>query len=415
MSSSKESVAMTPEQQWRHLRTEGLKLVVNLQSNDKIQEKPAWLDEARFAKAKEAIQKFFLGLSYSSFTGLLMILQLPDGLEPLLSTGNSKDIPALYWRYLSTILHVNSWYDDDVFDPKTKGYQSVRQVRAMHKRLQSIMNDKFKVRGPDGEPRIWMSQYDMALTQFAFIGLGMLYPHRSAMIAATHEDLELINYYWRVLGWLMGIEDEFNACCFDKYQDIYEFNKLILDHEYKDKFKESPCETGLGMTQSICIALHYYMPLLTFNSLAHWWKDELQFNGYQLQPLSGRERILDFWTRVSFNHLLKSSAFLKLSTKLHRKKFLSRLKNKDKVYEKLKTRYSDNPNFTYYSDRVDYFGQQSTKVESTVGTTNNNNNNNNNDSEIVHTKTPLSPTNGMCPFGYKAINTEASEQPMVSA
>lgn len=296
---------------------------------------------------------------YSSFTGLLLILQLPDGLEPLLSTGNSKDVPSLYKRYLNTILHVNSWYEDDIFNPETKGYKSIRQVRGMHKRVQSLMNDKFKVNDMHDKPRIWFNQYDVAMTQWAFIGLGMLYPQKSAMIMANNEDLELINYYWRVLGHLMGMKDEFNACQFDSYEDIREFNRLILEHEYKDNFKKEACKQGLEMTQSICLALHYFMPLITFNNLAHWWQDCFLFNGYKAQPMSVKEKVLDYWTRASFNYLLKSENFLAFSTRLHKKRFQERLKNKDKVYEKLREQYKDNTKLTYFSSRVDYFPNSS--------------------------------------------------------
>lgn len=75
-------------------------------------------------------------------------------------------------------MHVTSWFDDDVFDPETKGYKSIRQVRSMHKRVQSLMNDKFKVKDKDGQPRLWMTQYDVSMTQFAFIGLAMVYPKK---------------------------------------------------------------------------------------------------------------------------------------------------------------------------------------------------------------------------------------------
>lgn len=346
----------------------------------------------------------------------MLILQLPDGLEPLLSTGNSKDIPSLYKRYLNTILHVNSWYDDDIFNPETKGYKSIRQVRAMHKRVQHIMNEKFNVKDMHNNERIWFNQYDVAMTQFAFIGLGMLFPHKSAMILASKEELESINYYWRVLGYLMGIDDRFNCCQFDNYEDIKEFNRLIFQHEYIENFEKEPCKVGLEMTQSICIALHYFMPLITFNNLAHWWQDCFLFNGYKPQPMSIKEKILDFWTKVSFNHLLKSEGFLKISNKLHRKRFDQRLLNKDKVYEKLKEQYKDNEKLTYYSDRVDYFNiKDISKVEPLIEADTiaafkvegeNKIEQDENNNEKIYEKA------NACPFGY--VSKMANQQPITA-
>lgn len=349
---------------------------------------------------------------------------MPDGLEPLLVTGNSKDIPSLYKRYLSTIIHVNSWYEDDIFNPETKGYKSIRQVRMMHRRVQQLMNERFQVRDLNDKPRLWMTQYDVALTQFAFIGLAMIFPQKSAMVAADHNELELINYYWRVLGWLMGMKDEFNGCQFDKYEDILAFNKLILQHEYKDRYEERSCETGLEMTKAICVALQYYTPLITFNSLAHWWQDCFKFNGYELKPLSAKEKLLNFWTDLSFNRLLKYDGFMRFSNRLHKKRFHQRLRNKDKVHESLKEQYRDCPHLTFYSDRVDYFGDKNGKqqdgkqilngtnaflkhqpVDKIAGDDNNNEPSDEKSvgDEISKTKSDSNTIFQGCPFGYETI------------
>lgn len=300
-----------------------------------------------------------------------------------------------------------------MFNPDTKGYKSIRQVRAMHRRVQQLMNERFQVNDLNDKPRKWMSQYDVALTQWAFIGLAMLYPKKSALIAASDTDLEHLNYYWRVLGWLMGMKDEFNACQFDKYEDIREFNRLIFKHEYKDKFEQSPCPLGLEMTKSICVALHYFTPLITFNQLAHWWKDCFLFNGYEPQPMTAREKVLDFWTSLSFNRLLKYDAFISFSTKLHKKRFYQRLENKDKVYEDLRQQYKDNTTCTFYSDRVDYFGTKNTEEKNNQDDANNNNNET---AFNVSSKACQPATNTFqgCPFAYEthlpALMTTTSGQ-----
>lgn len=346
-------------------------------------------------------------VNFSSFNGLLLILQLPDGLEPLLSTGNSKDIPSLYKRYLSTILHVKSWYTDDVFNPETKGYKSIRQVRAMHRRVQQLMNDKFDVGGTDGKKRIWMNQYDVSMTQFAFIGLAMLYPKKSGLIAASERELELINYYWRVLGWLMGIEDEYNMCLFDDYKDIREFNRLVFEHEYKEKFVEQPCDKGLEMTKAICLALEYYVPLVTFNQLAYWWKDCFKFNGYEPQPLTAKERVLNIVTKLSFERFLKNEKFLRFSTKLHDKRFDAKLKKREQVCEDLKKKYKDCP-YVFYSDRIDYFAKsdKANNIEATNcnNKTDGNNNGQDNAQNAAKQQEMAKQTfTNVCPFGFDTV------------
>lgn len=51
----------------------------------------------------------------------------------------------------------------------------------------------------------------MAITQFAFVGMQLLYPDKIG-IQGTREQFELVSHNWRVLGHLLGIEDRFNVC-----------------------------------------------------------------------------------------------------------------------------------------------------------------------------------------------------------
>lgn len=56
-----DNIEFTPQARWKHLRENGPNILVNLASNETIADKPAWLDEQKFARAKAAIAKFFIG------------------------------------------------------------------------------------------------------------------------------------------------------------------------------------------------------------------------------------------------------------------------------------------------------------------------------------------------------------------
>lgn len=296
-----------------------------------------------------------------------MILLFPDVLEPLLATGNCKDIPSIFQRFLKTSLHINSWYEEDVFDPSTKAYKSIRYTRVKHKRVQSMMTDKFMVPGANGEPVKWITQWDMALSQFSFIGLAILHPSRSGFIAASRQELELINYYWRVLGHLMGIRDEFNVCHFDNHEDTVELNRLIMEHGYKATFRETPFPQGIEMCKALCIAFSYFTPQVSFNSMVHWWKDEWSLVvGDRLEPLTLHDQILYSWTYIQFTYILRYNFTIKLMNMVHSKLFELRLKNKDQEYKRLKAKYADNPKYTFYSDRVQYPVNSKRDIKSTT-------------------------------------------------
>lgn len=56
-----------------------------------------------------------------------------------------------------------------------------------------------------------VSQKDMAITQFAFVGMQLLNPELVGIVG-SRRNFESFSHFWRVLGYLMGIEDRFNVC-----------------------------------------------------------------------------------------------------------------------------------------------------------------------------------------------------------
>lgn len=51
----------------------------------------------------------------------------------------------------------------------------------------------------------------MAITQFTFMGFHLLMPNEFGIVG-TREQFEAFNHLWRVLGYMMGIEDKYNCC-----------------------------------------------------------------------------------------------------------------------------------------------------------------------------------------------------------
>lgn len=56
-----------------------------------------------------------------------------------------------------------------------------------------------------------ISQKDMAITQFLFMGLPLLMPDMFGIVG-TYEQFDAFNHFWRLIGFLLGTEDRFNCC-----------------------------------------------------------------------------------------------------------------------------------------------------------------------------------------------------------
>lgn len=52
-----------------------------------------------------------------------------------------------------------------------------------------------------------ITQRDMVLTQFVFIGIPLLSPHLLGL-ARSEEGMEGLVHFWRVIGYLLGIQDK---------------------------------------------------------------------------------------------------------------------------------------------------------------------------------------------------------------
>lgn len=92
--------------------------------------------------------------------GLISILAVPSVLRVLMFTKGSGSPMTAYRRYIRTIFHTMSWYEEEL-TPGSRSWRSLAAVRQRH--LSSTVKSSLAENGI-------ISQKDMALTQFGFIG-----------------------------------------------------------------------------------------------------------------------------------------------------------------------------------------------------------------------------------------------------
>lgn len=56
-----------------------------------------------------------------------------------------------------------------------------------------------------------VSQKDMSITLFIFMGFQVLMPDKFGIVG-TREQFEAFNHFWRVVGFMLGTHDKFNCC-----------------------------------------------------------------------------------------------------------------------------------------------------------------------------------------------------------
>ncbi|XP_037044901.1 uncharacterized protein LOC119080606 [Bradysia coprophila] len=214
---------------------------------------PRWYDELKFKRG----QKYFLenrfGILSSNLCGLLILLADPKGLDVLDSTKRSSTVETAKKRYVSTIMHTISWYEIDL-RPGSKSWESLNTIRKMH--LLASNSASKKMIG-------LITQSDLVLTTFGFMGLALVRPHFLGIRCDNKEDREGFTHFWAVIGHMLGVEDHFNMCLFS-LETIEHICSILIRYFFIPviqletvKFKE--------MTNVLLNGLSPFMPHMSYD------------------------------------------------------------------------------------------------------------------------------------------------------
>jgi hypothetical protein len=122
-----------------------------------------------------------------------------------------------------------------------------------------------------------ISQKDMAITLFTFMGFHILSPKQFGIVA-SREQFEAFNHLWRVLGYLMGTKDEFN-CCGETLEETLGRLEAIREDIFVPQL-QFPCEEYDSYTRTAVKGMWHFDPSLDYESLMWYMKRALKVPGY---------------------------------------------------------------------------------------------------------------------------------------
>lgn len=236
----------------------------------KANAKPDWLNMDKFYRGQRFAQRYFSLISISNLMGLLQIFSFSDGLKPLILSQKSNTPYRAFERYLRTIRSFRNWYTSDPWCEGTPAYRDIQRVRKLHRAMrQKLCRKNFEEIDRDSKiENTWcpmlgkisrdfadacpkaknqqcpytmtrtrgLNQGDMSGTQFASMGLIVLYPEQFGIHNANDEDLEAFCHLWRGLGYLLGIEDQYNFCR-GSLEDVRERTKDFIEQWVKPNLR----------------------------------------------------------------------------------------------------------------------------------------------------------------------------------
>lgn len=163
---------------------------------------PHWFDERLFKIGQDYYINNMLAFAVSHSTGLMSILCVPDIIEVMRYTKKSDTVLLSFKRYAETLLLMLDLYKSDMLKPDSMWFKAMNTIRWRHSNVS-------KRRMKEGLNAIY--QKDMVITQFGFIGIAMVAPHRVGLAHSTLEEQTGYNHFWRVTGHLLGISDRMNV------------------------------------------------------------------------------------------------------------------------------------------------------------------------------------------------------------
>ncbi|XP_035914508.1 uncharacterized protein LOC118513167 [Anopheles stephensi] len=230
---------------------------------------PTWFDEVKFKRGQKFYSDNRFGILQANFCSLLVLLADPKGLRILEHTGKSSTTETARKRYVSTFVHMSDWYECDLV-PGSRSWKSLSQVRRMH--LSASNSAQKRNLG-------FISQPEMALTTFGFMGFPLVRPHLLGIRYDNRADREAFVHFWAVIGFMLGVEDAHNMCLF-RLEVVEMICHVVIRYVFIPALQ---LETPLlrHMMGAIVDAFMPYMPFLSYESVMFLTRRLIGVPGYQ--------------------------------------------------------------------------------------------------------------------------------------
>ena len=170
----------------------------------------------------------YLGATIISLVGVLLHGYCFTRIAEVLTySGYAKDPIATSERYIATGYFIMDWLIYPLDDPNSKGRKSIYTIRSIHSFARRMTMKLFSKESGEGIP---LSQFDMAIVQLAFSGICLQIMQKHIGLILSDSEIEAMTHTWRLIGWHLGILDDYNICSSVKYMNecLDDFNEWKL-------------------------------------------------------------------------------------------------------------------------------------------------------------------------------------------
>ena len=236
------------------------------------------IDEELLHIGCTAMKRHFFSMFVCMLSGLVTLMYVPGLVEVLKNTGGTDSPKKAFVRYLRTINHMLKWYS---YDPQER-LQSLKTVRRVHALV--AKNNS-------------MTQFDMVVTQWAFVAPALLMPSRIGMASATRSELNGLRYVIYLTGQAIGVSDEFNLCKRGLDETIA-YSEKILDNIITPSLNRNQATLSDDMANSLLEGMEIMNPLFLAAPYKAWCFKIFNSSLAPVMELKLRDSVYDafyFW------------------------------------------------------------------------------------------------------------------------
>ena len=113
-----------------------------------------------------------------------------------------------------------------------------------------------------------MTQFDMVVTQWAFVGPALIFPHRLGMSHVPEEQFEALSHQMYLIGRELGVRDEYNLCK-GSLHDVRAYCRAVHKRVIK-RGLESHDGQSETMAKHLLEGLHMYNAFIWVRPFQAW-------------------------------------------------------------------------------------------------------------------------------------------------
>lgn len=264
---------------------------------------PTWLSKDQIAVGEQVFidygPEIFMLLNVSS---LPMCYTCAKGAQVLYDTGrllsHGNNVDPLARRLMETAQMILNVMSKGGLSPNGKGVITIQKIRLIHASIRYYLKHNQHNHSPwdtevFGEP---INQEDLAGTLMSF-GPVIISGLKHLEINLSPEEISGYMHCWKVVGFLMGINDELLP---DTYDDGFELACRILSHQSDES------KAGKALTTSCIKFINYTMPGNAFDELPaflidYFLKDFAETSGKNLSKCIGIKNHEDIRDKIALS------------------------------------------------------------------------------------------------------------------